>query len=67
MNYQTSVQSLSTMEQSLDELLEAGRLSVPSTMIVTLVRGSTLVRISLTASHVGSVGTVYKSLLAEKE
>lgn len=67
MTYQTLEPSLPTMERALDELLVAALSSVPSTTIVTRVLGSTLVRISLTVSPVALAGTVYKSLLTEKE
>lgn len=67
MTYQTLEESLSTTVQLSPEGLEAALSNVRSTMIAMHQQGLTSVRISLTASRVALAGTVYKSLLTEKE
>ena len=52
MTYQISDASWSTTEQVLDALRALDPLSAPSTTMLTLRRGSILVTISLTVSHV---------------
>ena len=67
MTYQTLEESLNTTVLLSPEHLEAALSSARSTMIAMHQQGLTSVRISLTASRVVLAGTVYKSLLTEKE